>query len=137
MAESNGQDVQVPWFSGLCLEGEVAGQYEIERPGSQQEVQDTTKAGVLELDGLAPITIFVGANNSGKSRLMRELFGNSDAAKCLQLGPSDEFRSDLNELSDLWAPRKISAFQCFCEHEKAANRAAWQEVLISTIDDIT
>ena len=71
MAESNGEDVRVPWFSGLCLEGEVAGQYEIERTGSQQEGQDTTKAGLLELDGLAPITIFVGANNSGKSRLMR------------------------------------------------------------------
>ena len=74
MAESNGEDVRVPWFSGLCLEGEVAGQYEIERSGSQQEVQDTTKAGLLELDGLAPITIFVGANNSGKSRLMRKMF---------------------------------------------------------------
>lgn len=74
MAESNGQDVRVPWFSGLCLEGEVPGQYEIERPGSQQEGQDTTKVGLLELDGLARITIFVGANNSGKSRLMRELF---------------------------------------------------------------
>ena len=74
MAESNGEDVQVPWFSGLCLEGEVAGQYEIECPGSQQEHQEPTKAGVLELDGLAPITIFVGANNSGKSRLMRKLF---------------------------------------------------------------
>ena len=101
MAESNGEDVQVPWFSGLCLEGEVAGQYEIERPGSQQEGQDTVKAGPLELDGLAPITIFVGANNSGKSRLMRELFGNSGAAKCLQLGPSDEFKSDLNKLTEL------------------------------------
>jgi len=74
VVESNGEDVQVPWFSGLCLEGEVAGQYEMERSGSQQEVQDATKAGLLELDGLAPITIFVGANNSGKSRLMRELF---------------------------------------------------------------
>ena len=74
MVENNGQDVRVPWFSGLCLEGEVAGQYEMERSGSQQEGQDTTNADVLELDGLAPITIFVGANNSGKSRLMRELF---------------------------------------------------------------
>ena len=92
MAESNGQDVQVPWFSGLCLEGEVAGQYEIERPGSQQEVQDTTKAGVLELDGLAPITIFVGANNSGKSRLLRELFGNSEATKCIRIGPAHEMK---------------------------------------------
>jgi hypothetical protein len=68
---------------------------------SQQEDQEPTKAGVLELDGLAPITIFVGANNSGKSRLMRELFGNSGAAKCLQLGPSDEFKSDLNKLTEL------------------------------------
>jgi hypothetical protein len=74
VAVSNGEDVRVPWFSGLCLEGEVAGQYEIERTGSQQEGQEATKAGLLELDGLAPITIFVGANNSGKSRLMRELF---------------------------------------------------------------
>jgi hypothetical protein len=74
LAESNGEDVQVPWFSGLCLEGEVAGQYEIERSGSQLELEEAAKPGLLELDGLAPITIFVGANNSGKSRLMRELF---------------------------------------------------------------
>jgi hypothetical protein len=70
VVESNGQDVHVPWFSGLCLEGDVAGQYEVERSGSQQE----SEPGVLALDSLAPITIFVGANNSGKSRLMRELF---------------------------------------------------------------
>ena len=87
MAESNGEDVQVPWFSGLCLEGKVAGQYEIERSGSQREDQEPTKAGVLELDGLAPITIFVGANNSGKSRLMREMFakealGNKREQSC-------------------------------------------------------
>ena len=99
MAESNGHDVHVPWFSGFCLEGDVAGQYEIECPGSQQEDQDATKAGLLELDGLAPITIFVGANNSGKSRLMRELFGNSEAAKSLQVGPdSDEMKSDMKAL---------------------------------------
>ncbi|WP_411874285.1 AAA family ATPase [Vulcanococcus limneticus] len=41
---------------------------------SPQEPEDKGVAGVLALDGLAPITIFVGANNSGKSRLMRELF---------------------------------------------------------------
>lgn len=84
MAESNGQDVQVPWFSGLCLEGDVAGQYEMERSGSQQEGQETTKAGLLELDGLAPITIFVGANNSGKSRLMRELFKTEQSQRFKQ-----------------------------------------------------
>ena len=74
----------MPWFSGLCLEGEVAGQYEIERSDSQREDQDTTKADLLELDGLAPITIFVGANNSGKSRLMRELFKIKAPAKIKQ-----------------------------------------------------
>jgi hypothetical protein len=85
----------VPWFSGICLEGEVAGQYEIERSGSKQEHQDPTKAGLLELDGLAPITIFVGANNSGKSRLMRELFGNSEAAKYIRIGlDSKELESE-------------------------------------------
>ncbi len=66
MAESNGQDVQVPWFSSLCLEGDVAGQYEMKITGSQQEDQDITKKGLLELDGLAPITIFVGAKNMEK-----------------------------------------------------------------------
>ena len=102
MVESNGQDVRVPWFSGLCLEGEVAGQYEIERSGSQQEHQDPTKAGQLELDGLAPITIFVGANNSGKSRLMRELFGNSETAKRLRtrLDPK-ELESGSNDMFTL------------------------------------
>jgi hypothetical protein len=84
VAESNGQDVRVPWFGGLCLEGEVAGQYEIDRSGSQQEHQEPTKAGVLELDGLEPITIFVGANNSGKSRLMRKLFEIQAPAKIKQ-----------------------------------------------------
>ncbi|MFO0138736.1 MAG: hypothetical protein ACK535_12080, partial [Cyanobacteriota bacterium] len=41
---------------------------------SSQEPEAKKGQGVLALDGLAPITIFVGANNSGKSRLMRELF---------------------------------------------------------------
>jgi hypothetical protein len=74
VVESNGEDVHVPWFSGICLEGEVAGQYEIEVAASQQEPEDTGVPGQLALDGLGPITIFVGANNSGKSRLLRELF---------------------------------------------------------------
>jgi AAA15 family ATPase/GTPase len=74
VVESNGEDVHVPWFSGICLEGEVAGQYEIEGAAGQQEPEDTGVPGQLALDGLGPITIFVGANNSGKSRLMRELF---------------------------------------------------------------
>ena len=65
----------MPWFSGLCLEGEVAGHYLIDSSGIQQELEEAAKPGLLQLDGLAPITIFVGAHNSGKSRLMRELFG--------------------------------------------------------------
>lgn len=72
---------KVPWFSGFCLEGEVAGQYEMERSDIQQEPEDTTESGLLALDGLAPITIFVGANNSGKSRLLRELFRLERAAR--------------------------------------------------------
>jgi len=51
-----------PWFSGLCLDGEVARLYEMESSGSQQELEGKEEQGVLELDGLSPITIFVGAN---------------------------------------------------------------------------
>jgi hypothetical protein len=86
----------------------------MERLGSQQEGQEATKAGLLELDGLAPITIFVGASNSGKSRLMRELFGNSEAAKCLKVGPdSDEMKSDLGKL-----PKLIQLLEAFQPGDK-------------------
>lgn len=68
MADS---DSRIPWFSGLCLKGEVAAQYRIE--GHQGQEVDPVPAH-LELDNLAPITIFVGANNSGKSRLLRDIF---------------------------------------------------------------
>jgi hypothetical protein len=64
-------DSQIPWFSGLCLKGEVAAQYRIDRRGGQE---GDPPPPYLELDNLAPITIFVGANNSGKSRLLREIF---------------------------------------------------------------
>ncbi len=55
-----------PWFSGFCLEGDVAKGYHVDNHDPDD--------GRLILNGLAPVTIFVGANNSGKSRLMRELF---------------------------------------------------------------
>jgi hypothetical protein len=99
VVESNWEGVHVPWFSGLCLEGEVAGQYEMDLASSSQEPEAKRGQGVSALDGLAPITIFVGANNSGKSRLMRELFGNSEAVKCLRMGPnSNELKLDIEEL---------------------------------------
>ncbi len=63
----------ISWFSGLCLEGEVTSQYRIEGPAAEE---DDSAPAYLELDNLAPITIFVGANNCGKSRLLRELFAN-------------------------------------------------------------
>ncbi len=44
----------------------VARQYEIDRSGRQQEHQETTKAGLFELDGLAQITILLGAKNFGQ-----------------------------------------------------------------------
>jgi hypothetical protein len=95
--------MHVPWFSGLCLEGEVAGQYEIERFGSQQEHQKPTKAGVLELDGLAPITIFVGANNSGKSRLMRKMFREQYPLKFkLNSGFCDDSKLDIGRELPRW-----------------------------------
>lgn len=68
----------LPWFSGICLEGEVAGQYMLEAcdgEGSEHSSNVGDKPSLV-LDHLAPITIFVRANNSGKSRLMRELFTN-------------------------------------------------------------
>ncbi|MCP9828042.1 ATP-binding protein [Synechococcus sp. L2F] len=80
MVEGNRQVVHVPWFSGICLEGEVVGQYVMDC-GKDQEQQAITTLGTLELDELAPITILVGANNSGKSRLMRELFKSQTSAK--------------------------------------------------------
>jgi hypothetical protein len=96
--------VYVPWFSGLCLEGEVAGQYEMERFGSQQEHQKPTKAGVLELDGLAPITIFVGANNSGKSRLMRKMFREQYPLKFkLNSGFCDDSKLDIGKELPRWS----------------------------------
>lgn len=63
----------MPWFSGLCLNEELAGLYEMEafRKG-QGSGTPSTSSKELTLDGLGPITIFVRANNSGESRLMRE-----------------------------------------------------------------
>ena len=122
MAESNGEDVQVPWFSGLCLEGEVAGQYEIERPGSQQEGQDTMKAGPLELDGLAPITIFVGANNSGKSRLLRKMFREHYPLKFkLNSGFGDESKLDIGK-----ALHRLSSI-IFKRSPQASHERSWIE----------
>ena len=101
MVESNGQDLQVPWFSGLCLEGEVAGQYEMDLSGSQQESDATGVAEVLALDGLAPITIFVGANNSGKSRLLRELFRLEQAHRTKLGSRKSQDASEIDEANDI------------------------------------
>jgi hypothetical protein len=94
---------QVPWFSGFCLEGEVAGQYEMERSDIQQEPEDTTESGLLALDGLAPITIFVGANNSGKSRLLRELFRIQELTRLrLTSRDSEGVEVDIGSESPSW-----------------------------------
>jgi hypothetical protein len=102
VAESNGQDVHWPWFSGLRLHGEVAGQYQMESSGTEQELKDSTRAAMLELDGLAPITIFVGANNSGKSRLMRELFGRSLSGFKLKCRNSEGTEVDIGRMLPAW-----------------------------------
>ena len=102
MAESNGQDVHWPWFSGLRLGGEVAGQYQMQSSDTEQELKDSTRAAMLELDALAPITIFVGANNSGKSRLMRELFGNSLPKFKLKCRNSEGTEVDIGRMLPAW-----------------------------------
>jgi hypothetical protein len=102
VAESIGQDVHWPWFSGLRLSGEVAGQYQMESSDTEQELKDSTRAAMLELDGLAPITIFVGANNSGKSRLMRELFCKSLSRFKLKCRNSEGTEVDIGRMLPAW-----------------------------------
>ena len=106
MAESNGQDVRVPWFSGLCLEGEVAGQYEMDRAASPQEHEGIGGPGALALDGLGPITIFVGANNSGKSRMMRELFKTQQPLR-IKLKSRDAEGAEVDVGKKIKASKKI------------------------------
>ena len=102
-------ELPVPFFSGLCLEGEVAGQYELEAIdglGDEPVNRGPATAGStpeLWLEGLGPITIFVGANNSGKSRLMRELFSREKYSKCkLHLSSHKEENCDLPALLASW-----------------------------------
>jgi hypothetical protein len=89
-------DPQPPWFSGFCLQGELAGQYELDEESAPEtdEVPSEEEGGkarqLLKLDGLGPITIFVGANNSGKSRLMRGLFGDASLVSHLRVGVDQE-----------------------------------------------
>jgi hypothetical protein len=132
MAESNGQDVRVPWFSGLCLEGEVAGQYEIDRSGSQREGQDATKADRLELDGLSPITIFVGANNSGKSRLLRELFQTQEPSR-IKLKRSDVEGKQVDEFGTKF-PSLVDAGYAQARRTASAFKGAW--IVVREIDEI-
>ena len=113
----------MPWFSGICLEGEVAGQYEIEPASTPQRHGVIGGSGALALDSLGPITIFVGANNSGKSRLMRALFGNSEAAKCLRMGPdSEELKFYLSEIGKLY---------CFLQQFQADDKSELREIMPS------
>jgi predicted ATPase len=132
VAVSNGQDVHVPWFSGFCLEGEVAGQYEIDCPGSQQEGQEATKAGLLELDGLAPITIFVGANNSGKSRLLRELFQTQELSR-IKLKRSDVEGKQVDEFGTTF-PSLVDAVNAQARRTASAFKGAW--IVARDIDEI-
>lgn len=69
----SGSEPLPPWISGLVLQGDLAEQYKLESDKEKPEAWASGNLRELVLDGLAPITIFVGANNSGKSRLMREL----------------------------------------------------------------
>jgi hypothetical protein len=76
-------------YRGLILRGDLAEQYAIEpsnppEPG-QPEVPRVQRE--LWLDEMAPITIFVGANNSGKSRLLRGIFGEAQLIDWFRIEP--------------------------------------------------
>jgi hypothetical protein len=79
-------DFPAPWFAGMRLTGELASQYHIEgiSPHQSDCVGEAAQS-VLSFENLAPINIFVGANNSGKSRLMRELFWHPESIRGFQL----------------------------------------------------
>lgn len=94
----------VSWFSGLCLEGEVAGQYRIEGPAAEE---DDAASAYLELDNLAPITIFVGANNCGKSRLLRELFANLEPVYLRIGGDQKQLGSSASRAGGIGSLEKI------------------------------
>jgi hypothetical protein len=114
------------------LEGEVAGQYEIERSGSQREDQGLSKAGVLELDDLAPITIFVGANNSGKSRLLRELFQTQELSR-IKLKRSDDEGKQVDEFGTMF-PSLVGAVYAQARQTASAFKGAW--IVVREIDKI-
>ncbi len=61
-------------------------------------------------------------SNFSRATLRSAKFGNSILHQA-NLSNAFLVNADLIK-SDLRAPRKISTFQCFCGHEKAANRAA-------------
>ncbi|MFM9100731.1 MAG: ATP-dependent nuclease, partial [Cyanobium sp.] len=114
MDEQRSEQRQQLWFSGFFLEGELAGLYEMEGSGKADPVgSQAAAAGAkqheLVLDGLAAITIFVGANNSGKSRLLRGIFGDPQFVRFIQLGGpgsrdvAREMRSLLDEASSISA----------------------------------
>ncbi|MCS5699171.1 hypothetical protein NZK32_08985 [Cyanobium sp. FGCU-52] len=80
------QDLR-PWYRGLILWGDLAKQYSIEfsDPETAPPADITLEQQELWLNGLAPITIFVGANNSGKSRLLRGIFSDYNLVDWLRL----------------------------------------------------
>jgi hypothetical protein len=104
------------WISGLCLEGNLTDQYMIEN-------REGIGSGFL-LENLAPVTIFVGANNAGKSRLLREIFRlrSPKFARLSRLSASD------NSISEL--ARKMAQLV-----EQALQRKTRIKSRLGTIDD--
>jgi hypothetical protein len=107
--EQSPEQKQMPWFSGFVLQGELAGLYEVE-VGREADPQASPAAGAgageanpeLVLEGLAPITILVGANNSGKSRLLRGIFGDPGFVRSFQFGASlEEARERAHKIAGL------------------------------------
>jgi hypothetical protein len=133
VVESNGEDVHVPWFSGICLEGEVAGQYEMEPSSSLKAPGGEGVPGVLALDGLAPITIFVGANNSGKSRLMRELFQTQELSQ-IKLKSRDSEGKEVDEFGSKFPTLADTRYAKFRQLVASAFKDNW--IVASEIEAI-
>jgi hypothetical protein len=78
----------------------------MDRAASPQEHEGKGGPGALALDGLGPITIFVGANNSGKSRMMRELFKTQQPLR-IKLMSRDAEGAEVDVGKKIKASRKI------------------------------
>jgi len=91
-----------PWYRGLILRGELIKQYQLDpcNSANAEESRIERFEHELRLDELAPITMFVGANNSGKSRLLRGLFGDPRLVDWFRIEPPSQESIGITQLME-------------------------------------